>query len=286
MPLITSSFEDSKYAAYGLPNGTFSNLTLELCSPRGSLSPQYSEKFPLVLFSGALGTSRYLYSAIAATVSTIGYTVVTVDHPYDTDIVEFPSGDIVLGLNLSDAQIPLAVETRVQDLRFVLDQLQSLHSCRAGAFAHSLGGAAVIGILDIDPRIVGGINLDGSVFDPADQTDTNKPVVLFGHDGKNQSTDSTWAELWPHLKGWKKELELLGSAHYTFSDFPLIADKLGGVSMLPEVVKSLIGDLEGQRVMDILGSYVGSFLDMVLKGGSGSLFNGNSTKYPEVVVIE
>jgi pimeloyl-ACP methyl ester carboxylesterase len=291
MPVITATYEDAKYSAFGVPDGTFRNLTLELCSP--AEIPWNLQNYPPILFSGALGTSRYLYSALAATVASKGYMVVTVDHPYDTDIVEFPSGAIVLGLNLSDAQIPLAVETRAKDLSFVLDQLHypklPTHlkgGGNAAAFAHSLGGAAVIALLDMDNRVVGGANLDGSVFGPSVETDTEKAVLLFGHDGKNQSTDATWAALWPHLKGWKKELELMGSAHYTFSDFPLIADKLGGVNLLPPVAQSLIGSIGGERVMDILGAFVVNFLDMTLRGGSGSLFNGADREFPEVKVVE
>jgi pimeloyl-ACP methyl ester carboxylesterase len=290
MPVITATYEDAKYSSFGVPDGTFRNLALELCPPTDF--PRNLQNCPPILFSGALGTSRYLYSALAATVASKGYVVVTVDHPYDTDIVEFPSGAAVLGLNLSDAQIPLAVETRAKDLSFVLDQLHypklptHLKGGYAAAFAHSLGGAAVIALLDIDNRVVGGVNLDGSVFGPSVETDTEKVVLLFGHDGKNQSTDATWAALWPHLKGWKRELELMGSAHYTFSDFPLIADKLGGVNLLPPVVQGLIGSIGGERVMDILGAFVVNFLDMILRGGSGSLFKGTDRAFPEVKVAE
>jgi pimeloyl-ACP methyl ester carboxylesterase len=290
MPPITAAYEDAKYSSFGLPKGTLKSLTLQLCSPPES--PQNMQHFPVVLFSGAMGTSRYLYSALAATISSNGYVVVTVDHPYDTDIVEFPSGQIVLGLNLSDAQIPLAVETRAKDLSFVLDRLphpkklKHLRTSRAAGFGHSLGGAAVIALLDMDARVIGGINLDGSVFGSSVETDTEKPVVLFGHDGKNQSTDTTWAALWPHLTGWKRELELLGSAHYTFSDFPVIVDKLGGLSTFPEVVRGLIGGIEGKRVMEILGAYVENFLDMVLKGNSGNLFDNDSEEFPEVRLVD
>jgi pimeloyl-ACP methyl ester carboxylesterase len=289
-PNVTAAYLDAEYSTFGVPDGTFQNLTLEFCSTLQIR--QHTQNYPVALFSGALGTSRYLYSALAANIASQGYTVVTVDHPYDTDIVEFPSGKVVLGLNLSDAQIPLAVDTRAKDLSFVLDQLpytkafKHLDNSNAAAFAHSLGGAAIISLLDNDTRIVGGMNLDGSVFGPGVQTDTEKPVLLFGHEGKNQSTDSTWAALWPHLKGWKIELELIGSEHYTFSDFPLIVQMLGGLGVLPAEIQDLIGSIEGNRVMRILGAYVVNFLNMVLKGGSGGLLTGGSSEFPEVKIVE
>ncbi|OCL13063.1 PAF acetylhydrolase family protein [Glonium stellatum] len=302
MPSITASYEDMKFSAYGVPVGTFKNLTLRTCIAPSSETRHNSNTFPLVLFSGALATSRYLYNAMAATVSSAGFLVVSVDHPYDTDIVEFPSGKTVLGLNLSDSQIPLAVETRAKDLSFVIDKfgspgyLQSLlgrNTCdsvkavkKVTAFAHSLGGAGVIYALSQDSRLRGGVNLDGSIFGPAVKIGTDKPVLLFGHEGKNLSTDSTWAELWPHLNGWKRELELIGSAHYTFSDLPLIATKLGGVEMLPEGTKSLIGRIDGERAMRVIGNYVEAFLDLVLNGSQENLLDGESKEFPEVKFVE
>ncbi|KAF2814888.1 PAF acetylhydrolase family protein [Mytilinidion resinicola] len=291
MPPLTAAYEDAKFSAYGVPEGTFPDLTIKVCQPTTKpLSNQRTNK--VVLFSGALGTSRYLYSALIATVASRGYTIIAVDHPYDTDIVEFPSGKTIIGLNLTDEQIPLAVETRARDLSFVLDHLsRTTKSCpgrpiQAVAFSHSLGGAAAIAALR-DPRILGALNLDGSVFGPAVNASTNKPVLLFGHDGKNRTTDPTWGELWPHLSGWKAEVELVGSAHYSFSDWPVIADEVfGGVENLPAEAAELIGKIGGERMTEILGSYVTAFLTLSFGGKIDGLLKGESKRFPEVLFLE
>lgn len=67
---ITAVFEDSQFAQYGIPKGTFEPLQLPTCQP--SLwyqSPTTRQKpcgtFPLILFSPGLGMTRLFYSAIA-----------------------------------------------------------------------------------------------------------------------------------------------------------------------------------------------------------------------------
>ncbi|KAF2501784.1 PAF acetylhydrolase family protein [Lophium mytilinum] len=290
MPPLTAAYQDAKFAAYGVPEGTFPGLSIEVCQSKNKATSNQRTK-KVVLFSGALGTSRHLYNALVATVASKGYTIIIVDHPYDTDIVEFPSGKTVLGLNLTDDQIPLAIEARAKDLSFVLDHLShTTKSCpgnpiQAVAFSHSLGGAAAIATLR-DPRILGALNLDGSVFGPAVNARTKKPVLLFGHEGKNRTTDPTLGELWPHLGGWKTELELVGSAHYSFSDWPVLADVLGGVENLPAEAAELIGQIGGGRMMDILGSYVPAFVKMAFGGRVDAFLTGESEKFPEVHFLE
>jgi dienelactone hydrolase len=290
MPALTAAYENAKFSAYGVPEGTFTNLTLEVCqADKKRFSDHHADQ--VVLFSGALGTSRHLYNAISATIASKGYTVIAVDHPYDTDIVVFPSGKTVLGLNLTDAQIPLAIDTRAKDLSFVLDHLSHTtricpgSSIQAVAVSHSLGGAASIAALN-DSRILGAMNLDGSVFGPAVTTPTSKPVLLFGHEGKNRTTDPTWGELWLHLNGWKLELELVGSAHYSFSDLPLIVDVLGGVGKLPTEAAGLIGKMSGERILETLGAYVTAFLNMTFGRKENALLEEESDSFPEVHFLE
>ncbi len=95
MPNATASFVAAEWSTQmrlplsALPLG---NLKLQACSP---LPPPLLPS-PLVLFSPALGTTRLLYSALAQQVASQGYTVVTLDHPYDADIVTFLDLSILL----------------------------------------------------------------------------------------------------------------------------------------------------------------------------------------------
>jgi predicted dienelactone hydrolase len=49
-----------------------------------------NETWPAVLFSPGLNITRLLYSMLAQEIVSQGFTVITLDRPFDTDIVEFP----------------------------------------------------------------------------------------------------------------------------------------------------------------------------------------------------
>jgi hypothetical protein len=122
MPPATATFEDAALAPFGIPNGTFLQFRLQVCPPLAFLCP--ATTFPVILFSPALGTSRLLYSALLQWIASAGFTVIALDHPYDADIVEFPDGALITSANITtDAQLAVALKSRVQDSSFVLDQL-------------------------------------------------------------------------------------------------------------------------------------------------------------------
>jgi hypothetical protein len=76
-------------SAYGLPESTFLNLTYSTCS---NGDKKISD--PTLIFLGASRTTGFFYSLLTANTAQKGYTVVTIDHSYDTDIVQFPNGKI------------------------------------------------------------------------------------------------------------------------------------------------------------------------------------------------
>jgi hypothetical protein len=94
MPPETARFEDLELSVAGLaaPNGTFEKLSLHLASNESyeNLSNQTTCQHPLVLFMPGEGTTRLFYSQIASTVASTGYIAVTIDAPYDVDVVEYP----------------------------------------------------------------------------------------------------------------------------------------------------------------------------------------------------
>ncbi len=100
MPLATATSYGPLAQSAGLPANIFSSFQLELCklpdikngSCRGG---RKTPRFPLVLFSPGLAESRLLYSVTAKSIAAQGYVVVTIDHPYDAEVVEFPDGSVV-----------------------------------------------------------------------------------------------------------------------------------------------------------------------------------------------
>jgi pimeloyl-ACP methyl ester carboxylesterase len=299
MPPATAAIEDQYYSQYGLPNGTFESPKLSLCKESVHMTGRIQD-FPIILFSPGLGDSRLLYSALAQYVASFGYLVVSIDHPYDANVVEYPDGTLILGANIStEAQIELDVRTRAQDVSFILDQLSSVSTVRrlfpsiksalkthkVAMYGHSLGGATAAVAMLNDSRIIGGANLDGSFFGPILRHSLRRPFLIFGHEGKNQSTDASWNATWPQLHGWKIELMLHGAQHATFSDLPLLAEILGLDRILPPEAKLLLGSIDGARALDILSKYLIAFFEFVQKGISSPLLQGPDKRYPEVSIV-
>lgn len=92
-------------AEAGLPNTTFQMFNLESCKLKKQCKTGQHDRhsFPLILFSPGLGISRELFGARARSLASHGYAVVTVDHPYDANVVEFPDGTIISAANIDDS---------------------------------------------------------------------------------------------------------------------------------------------------------------------------------------
>ena len=302
-PSRTAAVFDAEVAFAGVPNGTLEAVRMEVCLPQNAsvAASCNGRAAPVVLFSGGLGLSRLWYSALAQAVASFGFTVVTIDHPYDADVVEFPSGRIVYAINSSwdDAQSLQDVQVRAKDASFVLNELSKgtvadqlfskncgasqgtgLPTKRAGMFGHSIGGAATAMAMFGDNRIFGGVNLDGGFYGPVITQGLKNPLMLFGH--KDNSTSQTWIDIWPHLN-WKLDVEILNSTHTTFTDIPLLAELAFG-KPLPDFVQGIVGNIPGDRARDVVAAYVVAFMKEALKCEPQALLQRPSPKYPEIVI--
>lgn len=305
MPPVTASYIDASVAALGIPNGTFGSIRMQACCAVAPKAKKDITKVPVILFSGGLQGTRLLYSALAQTLASAGYAVVTMDHTYETSIVEFPDGTIIPGLNDTnfDPSVPGLLDSvlaiRAADARFVLTQLGlksvvqklipgatcgfNVKKGNAAFYGHSFGGATAVSALMHDSRLSGAINLDGMQF--GNLTDTKKPALLVGRaepSPHNRTTDATWAKTWTHFKGWRREVAVGKIEHNTFGDTPLLV-KLSGLPV-SDGIKSVIGSLDGERSFTVITEVVQTFFDLVLRGKKTSLFEKGSKDLPEVVV--
>ncbi|RAO72902.1 uncharacterized protein BHQ10_008914 [Talaromyces amestolkiae] len=304
MDPISATFEDGEYAPVGVPAGAFGSLTLQTCKPCPASNPSRRVKgpsYPLILFSPGQGNSRLLYSAVVQQLASTGYIVVTIDHTYDANIVTFPGNVTILAANITtDAQIVDDLNVRVKDVSFVLDQLQrpsvisrlipgrtcGLDTSKVGIYGHSLGGATAAEAMLSDSRLIGGVNLDGTFFGSVIDRGLDKPFMIMSHEGKNLTTDETWAALWPKLKGFKRGFMLSGSTHGTYTDLAEAADLIGLREASPTQVAALLGSIDGERALQIIGAYTSRFFDFVLKGKKSDLLDRSSVEFPEVTVGE
>ena len=299
MPPKTAAFEDQMFMQYGIPNGTLERVGTQVCRQDAPLSEgPHGFQHPVLLFSPGLATTRTLYGAFLQQLASTGFIVVSLDHAYDTDIVEYPDGTTVLGLNFTDNQIVRSLAERAADATFVLNEISEpdvarryLHGAqcgldvrKAGIWGHSLGGATALAAMIHDTRFVGGVNLDGSFWGPGIEQGTGRRFLIFAHEGR--CIDPTWTATWAHLAGWKKLLQLAGSKHATFTDIPVLLKVLGYEGMLPPAAVELLGTIDGGRVLASVTAYVIAFMGFVLSGGKEpALLQKPDPGYPEITFI-
>jgi dienelactone hydrolase len=275
MPNATAAFYDQQLGAFGIPAETFASLQLTHCNARDHRGLK-GQQFPVVLFSPGLGNSRLIYSAMAQALASKGYIVITIDHPYDADIVEFPSGSTALAANITtDEQIEAALEVRFSDVSFVLDELRSpqlsrkllgdkvrINQKQYAIYGHSLGGATAAVAASSDVRLTAAVNLDGTFFGSVVSCGAIKPLLIVSHEGKNLTSDPSWTSTWDATrKTTKAVVTLPGTAHGSYTDYPLIVDALGVPAEARDQFADLIGALPGALLRGVVSSVVDHFVD-------------------------
>ncbi|KAH7130148.1 hypothetical protein B0J11DRAFT_457147 [Dendryphion nanum] len=302
-PPTTAALENEILAAYDFPK-IIEQFVLEVCEDKDHLNQEIGKrKFPIALYSPGLNTTRLFGSSIAQEIASHGFTVITIDHPYDVDITEFPNGDVILGGHVkkptanSTASVDHAVEVRARDVSFILDTL----SIKKGKdqvvmFGQSFGGAATATSLLYDKRIRAGVNVDGTMFGHALNSSLGalgypQSFVLWGAPGHNTSSDPTWGQFWNTLKqspyvDYKREFSKLNSTHGSYWDLAVLVDTANIRDNLSEIAKSLIGPDSGFRVSTIMGRYLSAFFSYTLGlKGEDEVLKGPSNEFPEVVQL-
>ncbi|MFE0023924.1 alpha/beta hydrolase family protein [Amycolatopsis sp. NPDC059021] len=186
-------------------------------------APARPGRHPVLLYSPGFGDPRTLGTGLAEELASRGFVVVTLDHPGETSIVEFPGGRTrdIRELNGRDPGTdPTAframIATRLADTRLVLDNLEilatggnpdaehralpenlgsSLDPRRIGMYGHSAGGTTAAEALHEDRRIDAAVNLEGFLDYlpdrpgrtgeplPVVRDGVDRPLLLWGTDG-------------------------------------------------------------------------------------------------------
>ncbi|KAK2756797.1 hypothetical protein FQN54_005243 [Arachnomyces sp. PD_36] len=292
-PLVAET-EDQILGAYEWPSGYLSTVDMVFCTLQESDTPLPA---PVLLFSPGLNTTRFYYSAIAQEVASRGFSVITMDHPFETDVVEFPDGTVAYGghVDVNNTEtLEFALDVRAKDTSFVIDTLaaNSTEEIEVGFFGHSFGGAASAAAMMDDTRIIGGVNLDGGMWGPVLENGLNdgQKFLLWGAGRHNTTSalDYGWGEFWATIdeqEVWKREINLVTGAHGSFWDLGFVTDILGIRDELSEMALGLVGPFAGEREMTITSNYMEDYFNFVMKDGEGELLNGPSPEYPEVEFV-
>jgi dienelactone hydrolase len=298
---VTAATENDILASYDYPR-IFDDFVLEVCEQTNN---SYSEKpaFPIALYSPGLNTTRLFGSSIAQELASHGFTTITIDHPYDVDVVEFPDGTVVYGGNVekptanSSASVEAALEVRAADVSFILDSLDLDADADIVMFGQSFGGAAVATSMLRDPRIKAGVNVDGIMFGPVlseglGSSSPPRPFVLWGSDGHNTTEDKSWGQFWAALNtsgsaSYKKEFTIINSTHGSHWDLNILVDVADIRGELSEMAGWVIGPGPASRLWEIMGRYLSSYFFFALgKEVEDDILKGPSAEFPEVVIIQ
>jgi predicted dienelactone hydrolase len=262
---------------------------------------------PVLLYSPGLGGDRGTGTALVEDLASHGYVVVTIDHTHDASEVEFPDGRVevaALPPELDDDAIELVADVRTADARFVLDRLATLDAGgnpdagrrrlpaglagaldlrRAGMFGHSLGGSTAAATMHADPRLKAGADLDGTLVGAGALAGTDRPFLLFSSDHGPGAEDPTWNTFWTGQRGWKRQIELRGSAHGSFNDgavfYPQAAASIG---LTPDQLAEMVGTLAPGRSVSVQRTYLRAFFDQHLRHRDGRLLDAAHPRFPEV----
>ncbi|KJZ78196.1 hypothetical protein HIM_02234 [Hirsutella minnesotensis 3608] len=294
MPPAVARIEDEILDAYmgsvGWPKGIFANLELDVCC-----QTQYRHtrrhRFPTVLFGPGLNTTRLFYTATAQHLASAGLDVIVLDHPYETDVVQFPDGDLIFGGRIGknpkdESGLVRGLDVRSRDVSFVLDRLDIRRAIYVG---QSFGGASVAATMLTENRILGGVNLDGELWGPARQSGVGKPFLIIGAEGHNGTSLPGWgafnksmAEKHEHV--WFKILNVKDAVHGSFLDFSIIGDVAGLRGR--KGLEDFLGTISGWRVMNILQVYIREFVEFAFFGMDEDLLRGPDPRFPEVSFLK
>ncbi|MEV6767599.1 hypothetical protein AB0N05_03105 [Nocardia sp. NPDC051030] len=250
--------------------------------------------YPVVLYSPGAGVSRLFGTGLAEDLASRGFVVVTMDPTYETSPgVEFPGGRIVQPAPQPDGFTTELrtkyIDTRLLDSGFVLDSLTRLASGenpdaehralpvglggaldlnRIGTVGHSSGGYVAVESMHEDHRISAAVDLDGQLgvdeaFGRTVTEGEDRPVLVMTSKQIEEVGDAnpSLEAFWQRSTGWKRQVTLRDSAHYDFTDMPLLVP-----SVARAAASRYLGPISADRGASLVHTYVAAMFDKFLRG--------------------
>lgn len=263
--------------------GVFEQVEWNICC--GTSEDLDPNNFTAVILEPAVGTSRFLYGGIAQEIASHGYGVFTIDHPYDSSIVEYSDarenttikGALELcpfePINPWNDTITKAVKTRADDIKFLVSSLNNMEFYKqllpgytvsshfnttrgVGIVGHGLGGTVATHLSVTDPRFPISVNMAGTP--PLLEDDTYSQIVFLGRKSARRENDINWPETWKHLRDKATEFDMQDAGVFDYSDLPGI---LNFMKMSKDGVKG-VGSIVPWKAFGIAAQWPRAYMDI------------------------
>jgi dienelactone hydrolase len=251
---------------------------------------------PVVVFTHGYTGTFTDYTFLFEELASRGYVVASVDHTYEASAVQFPDGRFVhsgfgshLGPKLleDEASLAFALSVRLEDLKFVADELIRLNETFNGPFVdrldmsrmavagHSMGGLAAALAVQHDLRFKAGVIIDvHDGYVPEAVVGTTRTPVFILASGRERWTENE-CRLWNKLKGPRFAVNFEGAEHLMPSD---------AVWLAKNAVKT--GTMGLEKAVAAVRTYVADFLDASLREYSvNPRLTEPSAEYPDARVV-
>jgi pimeloyl-ACP methyl ester carboxylesterase len=182
-------------------------------------------------------------------------------------------------------------------MSFALDQLgdsktrrqllynypHSIDLSQVAAIGYSIGGAAAAAAVASDNRILGGLNMDGRLFDPVLSNGLSKPFMQIGRPGHKEQ-DSTWDQFWSHLRGPAIELSITGTTHGSYPDTLSLLSALDLPHVVWDMLKAEYGAIDPRNMEEDLDGALTAFLQFLFTEEKGPLADIHES-FPDINIV-
>ncbi len=253
--------------------------------------------FPVIVFSTGYGGIAPEYATLEEDLASRGYVVVGLTNPYSAPEVVFPDGQVILRSTAGSIDESSQAATQDSaaklvavwslDIRFALDQMQTLNADKSSPLAgkldlnkvglagHSLGGAVSAQACANDARCKAAADVDGTLYGDPAQFGIGPPLLLVSSEpGQGQPVeDPSYAA---SLKHGAQGVEIRGAYHFNFQDV--------AVTFQPFLhLLGYVGPIDGTQGLQATRDLLAAFFGQTLAGQPAGL-DTVLQQYPGVLV--